>query len=97
MPASGLLCRRFMNVSLHLLFLMVQQRQQPVLHHTSTPIEGMQSPALDPLAAPVRLPRRPHRCSPTVADRSWPPDPVPVLPTSNHLARSALFPYYLRG
>jgi hypothetical protein len=27
-----LLCRRFMSVSLHLLFLMVQQRQQPVLH-----------------------------------------------------------------
>src|SRR5215212_10592910 len=93
MAASDLLCRRFMSVSLHLLFLMVQQRQQPVLHHTSTPIEGTQSPALDPLAAPVRLPRRPQRCSPTVADRPVPPDKAPARSRPSHLARGALFPF----
>src|SRR5215218_9418224 len=53
----------------------------------------MQSPALYPLVAPGGLPRWPQRCSLTVADRSWPPDPVLVCPTPNHLARSALFPY----
>src|SRR5215211_6993052 len=38
--------------------------------HLYIHIEGTQSPALDPLAAPEPLPRRPQRRSPTVADRS---------------------------
>src|SRR5829696_266875 len=41
----------------------VRQRRRPVPHPTSKPIEGTQSPTLDPLAAPRRFPRRPHRCS----------------------------------
>ena len=75
----------------------VRQRRRPVAHRTSQPIEGMQSPAPDPLAAPVRLPRRPHRCSPSVADRSWPPVKVPTTSRPSHLAQGALFPYRLRG
>jgi hypothetical protein len=72
---------------------MVQQRRRPVPHRTSTHIEGTQSPACNPLAIPEYSPRRPQRCSPTVADRPVPPDPVPILPTPNHLARGALFPF----
>ena len=53
----------------------------------------MQSPALDPLAAPEGLPRRPQRCSPTVADRPVPPDKAPTRSRPNHLARGALFPF----
>jgi len=93
MAASLLLCLRLMSVSPHLLFLMVQQRRRPVPHRTSTHIEGTQSPACNPLAIPEYSPRRPQRCSLTVADRPVPPDPVPILPTPNHLARGALFPF----
>src|SRR5215216_3988186 len=56
MAASVLLCLRFMDVSLHLLICAVQQRREPVLHRTSTSIEGTQSPALDPLATPRWFP-----------------------------------------
>src|SRR5215212_11571068 len=60
MAASVLLCLRVIRC-LHLPVLGVQQRQKPVLHRTSSPIEGTQSPALSAGRPRECLPRGSRR------------------------------------